>query len=96
MNQKNQNIPLDRYEADLVQAIENDEFVPVTDQKSEIDKLTSYAANALKKDKRVTIRIAQHDLDQIQKRALETGIPYQTIVTSVLHQYASGKIEVKL
>lgn len=42
------------------------------------------------KDKRINIRISGRDLDAIQRRALEEGIPYQTLVSSVLHKYVSG------
>jgi len=43
------------------------------------------------KDKRINIRIAGKDLEEIQKKALEEGIPYQTLISSILHKYASGR-----
>ena len=48
------------------------------------------AEATFKKDKRINIRISGRDLGAIQRRALEEGIPYQTLVSSVLHKYVSG------
>ena len=45
-----------------------------------------------KKDKRINIRISSRDLEALQRRALEQGIPYQTLVSSVLHKYVSGSL----
>ena len=50
------------------------------------------AAATFKKDRRVNIRISSRDLDAIQKRALEEGLPYQTLMASVLHKYATGRL----
>jgi len=50
------------------------------------------AALAFKKDKRINIRISGRDLIAIQKRALEEGLPYQTLVASIIHKYASGSL----
>ena len=51
------------------------------------------AEQTVKKDKRINIRISGRDLDAIQRRALEEGIPYQTLVSSVLHKYVSGGLQ---
>ena len=52
--------------------------------------LQSVAEETFKKDKRINIRISNRDLTLLQRRALEEGIPYQTLVSSVLHKYVSG------
>ena len=52
--------------------------------------LQSIAEETFKKDKRINIRISNRDLVLLQRRALEEGIPYQTLVSSVLHKYVSG------
>ncbi len=87
---------LDKYEKDLVTAIDKNEFVEVKNQKQAIKKYTAYFKNHQKKNMRISIRIADHDLQQIQKKAIETGLPYQTLVTTLLHQYAKGKIAIKI
>ena len=53
---------------------------------------SSYAAATFRKDRRINIRISRKDLEAIQKRALQEGIPYQTLVSSVLHKYVSGRL----
>jgi predicted DNA binding CopG/RHH family protein len=56
------------------------------------NQLESYAKNTLRKDKRVNIRISSKDLYDIQIRAVEEGMPYQTLIASVLHKYVSGRL----
>ncbi len=53
-------------------------------------QLQAFAKETFKKDRRINIRISSHDLESLQRRALEEGIPYQTLVSSVLHKYVSG------
>jgi predicted DNA binding CopG/RHH family protein len=61
------------------------EFKTVTNPYQKIAQAT------LRKDKRINIRIASKDLDEIQKKALEEGIPYQTLISSILRKYTSGR-----
>ena len=58
--------------------------------KKEIKKLQQYAKNTLQKDKRINIRMSSKDLDQVQVIAVQEGIPYQTLVSSIIHKYVSG------
>lgn len=86
--------PLDDYEKELIKAIDNDEFVEVPNQEAEIKKYTSYFKNMPKKNKRVTIRVENDDLNLIQDKAIQTGIPYQTLISSILRKFARGKINI--
>jgi len=86
---------LDPEERELLDSYERDEWQSVQDLKSESDRYRAYAGATLKKDKRVNIRISQTDLLAIQKRALEEGIPYQTLISSILHKYVSGRLAEK-
>ena len=54
--------------------------------------LQDAAEKTFKKDKRINIRISSRDLESLQRRALEEGIPYQTLVSSVLHKYVTGRL----
>lgn len=54
--------------------------------------LQGYGQAALAKDKRITIRISSRDLEELQMKALEEGMPYQTLITSILHKYVSGRL----
>jgi predicted DNA binding CopG/RHH family protein len=84
---------LDDEERDLVESIERGEWKSVRNLKAEIKKHQEYARNTLKKDKRVNIRISARDLEAIQTRAVEDGIPYQTLMASVLHRFVSGRLK---
>ncbi len=83
-------IVLDDEERDILESYERDEWVPVKDSKKEIKKLKEYARNTLQKDKRINIRMSSKDLDQVQVIAAQEGIPYQTLVSSIIHKYVSG------
>ncbi|MGB1110102.1 MAG: hypothetical protein ACPG4N_07085 [Gammaproteobacteria bacterium] len=78
-------------EAEILKAYEDGEFESVLtpERKAEIKAI---AENSLRKDKRINIRISSRDLLAIQKRAVIEGIPYQTLVSSILHKYISGSL----
>jgi predicted DNA binding CopG/RHH family protein len=84
---------LDAEERDLVESIERGEWKSVRNLEAEIKKHQEYARNTLKKDKRVNIRISSRDLEAIQTRAVEDGIPYQTLMASVLHRFVAGRLK---
>lgn len=85
-------LDLDKEEKELLESYERDEWQPVANQEAEMERYEAYAKATFKKDKRVNIRISSKDLESIQKRALEEGIPYQTLMSSVLHKYVSGRL----
>ena len=57
-----------------------------------LNRYSRSAKATFKKDRRLNIRISTKDLEAIQKRALEEGLPYQTLIASLLHKYASGRL----
>jgi len=77
-------------ERDILDSYDRGEWRPVKNQKQEIKKLQQYARNTLQKDKRINIRISSKDLDQVQVIAAQEGIPYQTLISSIIHKYVSG------
>lgn len=83
---------LDSEEKKLLDSYERDEWRPIEGREAELERYRKYARSTFQKDKRVNIRISGKDLDAIQKRALEEGIPYQTLVASVLHKYVGGRL----
>jgi predicted DNA binding CopG/RHH family protein len=85
-------IKLDKEERDLVDSYERGEWKSVKNLKKEIEKHKGYARQTLKKDKRVNIRISSMVLDEIQIRAVEDGIPYQTLISSILHRFVTGRL----
>lgn len=84
---------LDDDERDLVESIERGEWTSVKNLKAEIQKHQEYARNTLRKDKRVNIRISVRDLESLQTKAVEDGIPYQTLMASVLHRFVAGRLK---
>ena len=83
--------PLDAYEADVLQAYEADEFGSVLDE-AERDRLRDAARATGTKDRRVNIRLSSSDVRDIQALALREGIPYQTLISSILHKFVSGRL----
>ena len=78
---------LDAEEKDILDSYERGEWKPVKNPKAEIKKLSEYAKNTLQKDKRINIRMSSKDLDQVQVIAAQEGIPYQTLISSIIHKY---------
>lgn len=81
-------------EKEYLNQIENDEWNPVSSKKAKVlkEKMEEAARNSLLKDQRINIRISKQDLDLIKTKALEEGLPYQTLISSLLHKFATGKI----
>ncbi|MEE8430446.1 MAG: antitoxin [Candidatus Desulfatibia sp.] len=87
--------PIDQEEKDLMESIERDEWQPVKNINQEKEKAIAAARNTLKKNKRINLRLTQKDYHQIQIRAIEEGIPYQTLISSVIHKYLNGSLAPK-
>jgi len=64
--------------------------------KKEIKAIKVTAENTFKKDKRITIRLYDHDFNGIKKKAMEMGIPYQTLISGVVHRYIEGELMAKI
>lgn len=78
-------------EKKILESYENDEWVSISNP-SNISKYKIAAKNTFKKNKRVNIRISELDLELLQERALIEGLPYQTLMSSVLHKYVTGRL----
>ena len=83
---------IDKYEKDIIQSYENDEWQSVKNTKNTITKYQQFAKQHLKKDKRINIRISEKDLNDIQKNAVIEGLPYQTLIASIIHKYNTGQL----
>jgi len=83
---------LSREEQDLLESYERGEWKSVKNLKQEIKKHKEYARQTLRKDKRVNIRISSMVLDELQARAIEDGMPYQTLISSILHRFVTGRL----
>jgi len=87
--------PIDPEEKDLMESIERDEWQPVKNFDQEKEKAIAAARNTLKKEKRINLRLTQKDYHQIQIKAIEEGIPYQTLISSLVHKYLNGSLAPK-
>lgn len=84
-------VKLEAGEKEILRDFEAGKFKSVlTPQRK--NQLAKAAEETFKKDKRINIRISSRDLEAIQRRALEEGIPYQTLVSSIIHKYVSGSL----
>lgn len=82
---------LEREERALLKSVERGEWRSAA-SKAALKRYVRAARRTLKKDRRVNIRISQTDLEDLRVRAFEEGLPYQTLISSVLHKYVSGSL----
>lgn len=80
----------DDEERDLITAYERGEFRPVKEQQEAKQTAVHAARRYMRKDARVNIRLSTADLEMLKRRAAEEGLPYQSLIASVLHKYVSG------
>ena len=86
---------LDRYEREMLGAYEKGVLVSVRPTKAQLAAFRDAARATFVKSRRVNIRLSAADLMDIQARAYEEGVPYQTLIASVLHKYVSGRLHEK-
>ena len=87
--------PIDQEEEELMASIEHDDWQPVDDLEQEKTKAVAAARNTLKKDRRINLRLTEQDYYRIQIKAAEEGIPYQTLISSIVHKYLNGTLRAK-
>ncbi len=83
---------LDAEELEILDAFDAGSLMPAPDMMAEIERHREAAAATFAKDSRINIRISSKDLRALQKRALGEGLPYQTLIASVLHKYVEGRL----
>ncbi|MDO9234008.1 MAG: hypothetical protein Q7U15_11020 [Methylotenera sp.] len=82
---------LDNIESEILDAFEQGKLKSISPSKAELVKFKAAATATFLKEKRINIRLSSPDLMDIQARALEEGLPYQTLIASILHKYVSGR-----
>ncbi|MCU0287055.1 MAG: CopG family antitoxin [Acidobacteria bacterium] len=91
-----QAMQLDEEEIEILEAFENDKLKKIELSADDIEDLRIAAKETLKENNRISVRIPERDLKKIKERAQVNGIPYQFLITAILHQYAEGKISAAL
>ncbi len=83
---------LTKEEKTILDSVENGEWERVPSFKREAERYQKVASATLRKDKRVNIRMTERDLVHFQKTAVHEGLPYQTLISSILHKYINGRL----
>jgi predicted DNA binding CopG/RHH family protein len=87
---------LDKEEKQLIKEIEGGKWKRVKNFEQEKLKAMEAAKNTLNKMRNINLRVSIRDLMKVKSRAEETGIPYQTLVRSLIRQYASGQVQLRV
>jgi len=85
---------IDEYERELAKSLESDDWVSDLSRK-EKEQYEKYARNSLTKQKRINIRMTERDLKKIQAKAIEEGLPYQSLISMLIHKYNEGKVSIQ-
>jgi len=83
-------------EKETLKSYENGEWSSTKKLAAARKQLQQYAKNALREDRRINIRISESDLVQLQRKAVQDGLPYQTLISSVLHRFINGRLKAKI
>ena len=83
---------LEDEEQELLASYDRGEWHALDNHETTLGRLQASAIATMRKDRRVSIRIAERDVLSIQMRAAEEGMPYQTLIASILHKYVSGRL----
>ena len=86
----------DKEEKYILAALESGKMKLSTPSEEEIEAIKTAADKTFKKDRRVTIRLYDHDFIGIQKKAMEMGIPYQTLISGLIHRYIEGDLKINM
>lgn len=93
MSKKKKNtVELDDYERDLEEHFGEAKSLTKKEKVKHVSALKQAAGNYITKDKRISIRVYGSDLERIKRIALQEGLPYQTLITSILHKFATGQL----
>ncbi len=85
----------DKEEKAIIDAYEKGKMKLSAPSRKEIEAIKASAKNTLVKNKRITIRLYDHDYQGIQKKAMEMGVPYQTLISGIIHRYIEGELTSK-
>jgi len=79
-------------EKELMKSIENEKWISVDNLEDEVKKARAVAYATVAKSERMNIRLSPNDLKRLKVKAMEEGMPYQTLVSSVIHKYVTGRL----
>lgn len=82
----------DTFEKDILESYERDEWISIDNLEEKKEEYAQYARNTFLKNKRINVRISEKDFIDLKTKSFEEGIPYQTLIASIVHKYVSGKL----
>jgi len=85
-------VPFDDEERELMESVENSDLKGIPDARKKIAEFQNAAKNTFAKKRQINIRVSEYVLKDLQVKAMEEGIPYQTLISSILHKFVNGKI----
>ncbi len=85
----------DKEEKYILDVLESGKMKLSTPSKREVEAIKTAADSTFKKDRRITIRLYDHDFMGIQKKAMEMGVPYQTLISGIIYRYIEGDFKIK-
>lgn len=80
------------HDEELLDTAERGEWRSVPDTAQEMQRYQQYGTATFQRDRRINIRLSRKDLEALQTLALEEGLPYQTMIASILHKYVNGRL----
>jgi predicted DNA binding CopG/RHH family protein len=83
---------LNQHEKEIVEAFDRDDLVLHDPTPALLARFAEAAENTVRKDRRINIRLSDHDLAGIQRKAAEQGIPYQSLISGLIHQFVEGQL----
>ena len=83
---------MDKYEKEILDSFEKGEWNSVSNIEAKKKQYVGIARNTLLKNKRINIRISEKDLNALKIKSIEEGIPYQTLIASILHKYVHNRL----
>ncbi len=89
---KPSNPRLNQHEKEIVEAFDRDELVLHDPTPALLARFAEAAENTVRKNRRINIRLSDHDLAGIQRKAAEQGIPYQSLISGLIHQFVEGQL----
>jgi predicted DNA binding CopG/RHH family protein len=87
---------LNQHEKEIVEAFDRDELVLHDPTLALLARFAEAAENTVRKDRRINIRLSDHDLAGIQRKAAEQGIPYQSLISGLIHQFVEGQLATRM
>ncbi|KKP86315.1 MAG: hypothetical protein UR89_C0026G0013 [Candidatus Roizmanbacteria bacterium GW2011_GWA2_35_8] len=87
---------LDKEEEQILKDIEAGKYKSVSNLREEMKKAREAAQNTLNKTKNINIRLTVKDINDVKTKAMEAGLPYQTLIAALIRQYASGKLQISI